>query len=305
MTVPEQGMYQTPPDWIAEHPFLHQSLASELMAKSPLHAWHKAFGPAGVEKYNEVTSLGRVAHAVLLGGERIVLVQADNWHSKSDREERDEILAAGKVPILAEKFRESESLVHAVKRNLASRPEPILLESTAKETTVVWQTIGSVWCAGRIDYVDLPAPRRKQEATIIDFKFTGRPVTRHSCENSFIGYGYDIQHAAYVDAITRIFPALEGRVTMIFIFCETQPPYAVRVMPLAGSMRTSGSWRWGKAAEAWKKYLDEYGSEKPWPAYLDDYQPAECPRWALNEQIGDELAAQIEEERTEDENVES
>src|SRR3990167_4175959 len=101
------------------------------------------------------------------------------------------------------------------------------------------------------------------------------PAPKKVCENKFIEYGYDIKHAAYVQAVETIFPPLAGRVTMKYIFVENDPPNAIRVMPVGGTMKTSGQWRWGKACEVWADCLARYGPKTPWPAYPDDNEPAE------------------------------
>jgi hypothetical protein len=88
-----------------------------------------------------------------------------------------------------------------------------------------------------------------------------------------------------VQAIEFLYPELAGRVTMKFIFIETDPPHAIRIMPVGGTMRTSGQWRWAKACEVWQECLERYGVENPWPSYPDDGEPAECPSWALNAQL--------------------
>lgn len=258
-------------------PRLHQSLAHILVSRSPLHAWYKAFAEVP-EEYTDATDRGQLAHALLLGGGEIVVVQANDWRTNAAKAERDAARANGKTPVLAHKLEEASIMTEKVLSQLQKRGIELTGES---EATVIWQSPYGAWCQGRLDHFLF------KSGTIWDFKFV-QNASKKTCEASFINYGYDIQHAAYVEAIETIFPELAGRVKMLFLFIEVDPPHALRIMPVGGTMRTSGQWRWARACEEWKQYLNFYGKETPWPAYLDDGEAAECPPWALNAQIAEE-----------------
>lgn len=275
---PQLGLYDNPPPY--NTPMLHQSIATVLINKSPLHAYHRKFvereGPE-----TDATNLGDLCHALMLGGKEIVAVEANDWRTNAAKEQREAIKADRKIAVLAHKLREAEGIAATLTAGLEKRG--IILNGVS-EQTAIWQSPTGVWCAGRLDHLWL----NKKTAQILDFKFVA-DASKRKCESSMIQYGYDIQHAAYVQAIGTIHPELAGRVTMRFVFIETEPPYAMRLMPLAGSMRTSGEYRWGKAVDLWRNLLDEYGTEHPWPAYYDDGEPAECPAWALNAELARNL----------------
>jgi hypothetical protein len=280
------GLYDIPPAE-SDPPRLHQSIAAELMNRSPLHAWHKAFRREP-EEFDAARSLGTVCHALLLGkGEdNLVPVDAPDFRTGRAREERDAALAIGKTPVLVWRYEEARRLAAMVVLALAARGITL---SGRSEVTAIWRKHG-VWCQGRMDHVILPKLRtRNKHAVILDFKFTGGAAVKKTCEARFIEHGYDIQDATYTEALGTIFPKLRGRIEMIFVFIETDPPHAIRLMPVAGSMKTSGIWRWEKARQIWKGCLEVYGTDKPWPSYGDDNEPAECPQWALNAQITEEM----------------
>lgn len=266
-----------------ETPRLHQSTATVLINKSPLHAWYKQFGGA-VEEYDENRNLGSLCHALLLGGEDIVEVAAKDWRTNAAKEERDAAIAAGKIPVLSHKLAEAEALADKVRVFLAKKT---IILGGESEMSVKWETPGGVACEGRLDHFQL------YSGMIYDFKFCASAAKR-VCENKFIEFGYDIQHAAYVQAIETLYPELAGKVSMEFIFVETEPPHAIRIMPVAGTMRTSGQWRWARACEIWSECLESFGTETPWPAYEDDGEAAECPAWALNAQLVQEEIHQRE-----------
>ena len=272
----EQGLYISDADLPASSPRLHQSIATVLVNRSPLHAWHRHFHPEP-EEYDAVTMRGLIAHSLLLGGGRIYPIEADDWRTKAAKEARNAALRDGKLPILAHKLADAVELHKRVLLELKARG---IVLSGWNEVIVKWESPGGVLCEGRIDHLIIESG----SALILDFKFCASAVKK-ACENRFIEFGYDIQHAAYVQAVETNYPHLAGRVEMKFIFVEVDPPHAIREMPVAGSMRTSGQWRWGKACEVWQGCLEKYGTKTPWPAYADDGEPAECPTWALNQQI--------------------
>ena len=264
-----------------ETPRLHQSLASVILNKSPLHAWHKAFS-GEVEEYDESKNIGSLCHALLLGGKDIVEVEAKDWRTTAAKEDRDAAIADGKVPVLTHKLAEARKLTEHVQVYLAKHKISLAGES---EKSVQWDSPTGVKCEGRLDHYF--------DGQIIDFKFCASAAKR-VCESKFLEFGYDIQHAAYVQAIETMYPELAGRVPMKFIFIETDPPHAIRIMPVGGTMRTSGQWRWAKAGEIWQECLERYGTETPWPAYQDDGEAAECPAWALSAQLIEEEIRQRE-----------
>jgi hypothetical protein len=260
---------------------LHQSLATVLVNKSPLHCWYKAFREkldGEPEEYSERRTLGSICHSLILGGQDVICVEADDWRTKLAKESRAEIIKAGKLPILKSAFENAQETVNALMDRM--KAEGLVFDEGLFEQTAIWTAPNGVECEGRLDWLKLG----KLEGTIIDFKFTSVPADKKKCERSFIDLGYDIQETAYRQAIERIYPNLAGRVKTLYVFCEVNKPNAVRIMPVGGTMRHSGAMRWGQALERWKECLERYGTETPWPGYADNWEQAECPPWALNEQ---------------------
>ena len=291
------GLYSGEPDFGPDAPpRLHQSLAAVLVNYSPLHCWWKAFG-APDKEYHAAARLGQIAHALLLGGGNIVEVDAEDFKPKAAREQQAAAIATGKMPILKSKLGEARTMVARVERSLSARG--IQLQGR-REITAVWQAPNGVWCQGRLDHLIVPeiylvskAGKRRRRAKkwlraeILDFKFTSVEATKKKCEAKIVEYGYDIQHAAYVQAIETLYPELAGRVKMSFVFVEVKPPHAVRIMPLAGQMREYGAARWLQACIAWEDCMEKYGAKNPWPGYADDKEPAECPAWVWNKLVAE------------------
>lgn len=269
---------------MSDKPKLHQSTASVIVNKSPLHAWFRRFGGAE-EEVTEATDRGNLCHTLLLGGGKdIVIVDADAWRTNTAKAQRDEARQAGKLPILKHKFEESQLMALQVKDALAAKG--ISFDSGKCEFPIEWTSEG-VECAGRIDHLIVGT----NHAQITDLKFVADASMR-SCINSFYSYGYDVQHAAYVEAVEKNYPAVTGRVTFTFVFVEAEPPHPIRIMPLAGSMKRLGEWRWIRAREIWRSCLETYGTETPWPCWDDDGLPAEAPAWALDREKIEDLVTE-------------
>jgi len=260
-------------------PRLRQSTASLLVNDSPLHGWYKHFHEQD-EEFNSVTNRGQLCHALLLGGAEIVSIDAPDWRTKAAKEQRDEAIAAGKIPVLTEKLADANDLKASVDLGMKSRG--IILDGWS-EVSAIWTRLSGIRCQGRMDHFS------KDRAKIYDFKFTQGSIAKSACERSMISFGYDVQHAAYIDAIEHIIPELAGKVTMDYIFVQVDPPYAMRVMPVGGTMRRLGEWKWARACEIWQECLEKYGIDTPWPSYADDGEPAEAPAWALNQELTDEV----------------
>ena len=112
--------------------------------------------------------------------------------------------------------------------------------------------------------------------TVFDLKIV-ESAAPAAIERSAENFGYGIQRAAYTSGVTHCFPELAGRVEMLFIFAEREPPYAMNIVRPDGVFRELGERRWRRAVEAWGRAL----KEQRWPAYGDDINTISPPAWAL------------------------
>jgi len=254
-------------------------------AKTLLEQHEIEYKEVRIDQDDDARNFGQICHKLLLGGKDLVIVDAPDWRTAIAREQRESAMQAGKLPVLSRRADEANKLMIHVHAALVRHGLHDEFCKSQTEVTAIWKSSG-VRCQGTLDSVLVPKKfSRKKKALIMDFKFTTVPATKRGCENRIIEHGYDIQHAAYTEAIETIFPKLAGRVEMLFVFVEVNPPHAVRVMPLSGSMKECGQQRWIEARVAWKENLTKYGTATPWPSYSDDGEYALCPPWILNEQI--------------------
>lgn len=243
-----------------------------LILKSPKQAWWKKFG-GGPREYTDATEFGTLCHALLLGGQDIVCVDADDWRTKKAQADRAEARAAGKIPVLKAKLQAAEDTANDVRRRLLERGYD--LTKGERELDVTWRE-GNVLCRGRIDWWEY------ETARWLDLKFVADASMR-KCVLHMIEYGAAIQWAAYTSALEKRHPELAGRIQGRFGFFEPDPPSEFCIRPLAGTMRTVGRSRWRRAVATWQSCLERYGADPdvPWPGYEDDESEMEAPTWVL------------------------
>ena len=96
-----------------------------------------------------------------------------------------------------------------------------------------------------------------------------------------VKYGYDIQAAAYKRAVGAVYPHLVGRIEFVFLFVETEAPFAVLPAEPDGSMQKRGELGWAKAVALWGQCL----KSKEWPEYVARGEIARiaAPAWAQPE----------------------
>lgn len=255
-------------------PRLHQSTALVLLTKSPLHAIMAARDrESGVAELGTAAmQRGNLLDALILGnGPEIVAIEAEDYKTKRAREERDEIAAAGKLPVLARELGEKRKVAEIIRAGLKARGVALAGES---QVVVEWEDPDfCVPCAGRIDHLTI----RQHWIQIDDLKTTAdaspAKLARH-CVN----YGYDIQHAAYTEAIETTHPDFRGRVQFRFLFVESEPPYAIHIVRFGGTMRSLGRFRWKKACRVWSECM----ATGEWPGYPSNTQ-LEAEPWQLTE----------------------
>lgn len=229
MKVDKPGLYtMTAAEYHADptpEPSLSSSIARELLANSPKHAWwaHPRLNPAYESEHKQAFDIGTAAHALLLEGESgCVIVDAKDWRTQAAKDQRDAAYAEHKVPLLAYRWQEVQDMVEAARRQLAKHEaKPTPFTDGKPEQTLIWKE-GAVWCRARLDW--LHTDRRM----IGDYKSTG--VTANPdvwSRRALYGMGYDIQDAFYTRGLKKVFGIEAG---FTFVVQETFLPYALSVI---------------------------------------------------------------------------
>lgn len=262
---------------------LSPSIAKVLIDKSPLHAWdaHRLGGGAERDP-SDAQTVGKICEKLLLGvGPEIVELDPKFKDFKTDAAQaaRDQAEALGKLPLLARQKPEYDELIQAWGDQLRAREIEFRGRS---QVTLEWNSPeGGVPCKGILDHLIVdPA-----SGIIYDLKSCA-DASDEATDRAISKFGYDIQHAAYLEGAEVNHPHLAGAFKFFFIFAETWRPWAVNVRPFAGSMAELGERRWKRAVRIWGRCLEQ----KKFPGYEND-NPVEAKTWQLDQDMNKQIAA--------------
>ncbi|HKV10739.1 MAG TPA: PD-(D/E)XK nuclease-like domain-containing protein [Thermoanaerobaculia bacterium] len=267
-----------------------------------MHAWaaHPRLGGCAVADDTAASDLGTLIHGFLLGEAAEIeiirihtnknkigpTVPATDYRTKEAQELRDAAREAGKLPVLEHVYEAALAIVDPLRNQLDEVTEGAFSESV-KEVTALWES-GGVLCKARMDALHLG------RGLVIDLKFlaNAHPV---AFGRSMVRYGYDLQHASYLEAVGTCHPELAGRVDFQFLLIEVDPHskvparlgdrFVISSPVLAGSKKGLGEARWARAKAKWRACL-ESGS---WPAY--EAAPIEAAPWELQDELNAGLSS--------------
>jgi hypothetical protein len=281
--ITEPGIYPNMPaaDYFADpcpQPSLTQSVAKLLIDRSPAHAWwhHPRLNPAFERNEDSKFSIGNVAHALLLGrGKDFVVVQADDWRSKAERDKRDEAQAAGKVAVLTEQHDRASQMAAVARQRLARLDIP--LAQGAAEAVIAWRE-GALWFRAMLDWLAADC------ALILDYKTTAASASPLALPTKLVSDGWDVQAAMHERGLDVIDPSGAGRRRHIFLCQECDPPYALSVSELSESVMTMGRKKLAYAVDLWAACM----RADDWPSYPGEVQRPAYPshleaRWLARE----------------------
>lgn len=218
--------------------------------------------------------IGHAVHAKVLGvGLDIEIIQttakdgarsdATDLRTKSAQEHRDQIRAAGKVPMLAAEYAEVEATARAV---LSHPDATALLAGGHPEVSLLWDDPETgVRCRGRLDYLHA-AP------VVVDLKTT-RTANPADFARTAASYGYDAQAAHYLTGLAATRGDTDAR--FIHVLVEPEPPHLVSVVELDQDFLTIGAARVRAAIDTYSRCLEA----NDWPGYEAGIHPVAPPRW--------------------------
>lgn len=258
-----------------ERPSLTASVAKRIVSRSPMHGWdmhprNPSAGSVGIDP-SEAMRRGLTVDSLLLGGDQpIAVVPRDGWtdakgnpadyngNLKSVKEWKAAQEAEGKLVVSAGEMDDCMKTASAIRMALLRKG--VVLDEEGMQQTAIWEKDG-VLCRCRFDHLEIG----EGFAVITELKTTEN-ASIGAVTRTFENFGYDIQAAAYVEAVETLRPDLAGRVEVRFIFAETLSPYAVRIPPLAGTAVELGRLRWARAKFLWREGI-ETGA---WLGYGDE-----------------------------------
>lgn len=240
-------------------PSLSQSLAHTLITKSPAHAYaqHPRLGAEPRDEDTPAQRDGTAIHKLLLGkGAELEVLQFNDYKTKAAQMMRDAATAAGRVPVLEERFQKLSFAATAVRTNLANCGIDLDGES---EVPVEWREQGfdgDVICRGLLDHIKFV------NGVVYDVKKI-KSADERACQLHAYSYGYDLQRAAYVSAAEKLLPQFVGKIDYVILYCELDEPFAVNPFRLDPTFVRMGEQRWQRAVALWEQCT----RENKWPPY--------------------------------------
>lgn len=266
-------------------PSLSSSTAHRLITQSPLHAWfhHPRLNPAFQPEDSDQLDRGKLAHAILLGGEsNVVAVDPkdfpaqstgsipEGWTNKAIKAERDRIRGLGKIPAFKHVVDDALLMADAARRALARCERPIDLEKGKTEVTMVWQE-DDVFCRSRLDWL------ADDRTVILDYKSTaGLAQPDHWIRNQLVSMGNDLQGAFY----KRSLAVLEEEFPdYLLLVQENFKPFACSVIGLSEAQLEIAERSRELAVLMWRHCM----KHDQWPGYPNRIAYATPTTWQMEE----------------------
>lgn len=219
--------------------------------------------------YKAAYEVGHGVHKLVLGlGSDIEVIHAENWRTKAAQEQRDEALAAGKIPLLDAQLDECNAMADAVLQHpIASL---CFQGGNAEQSMFAQDPETSVWLRGRADYIGAEKCGR---VILADLKTTNcADPTKWA--KSAADYGYHRQAAWYCDLAVSL--GLAKHATMVFVLVEKTPPYLVSTVELSPIDINRGRELNQMAIRIFAECL----TTGKWPGYPEKIVAVELPKWA-------------------------
>ena len=214
---------------------------------------------------------GHAAHSAVLGAGPVMrIVDAEDWRTKAAREQRDEIRAAGEVPVLRAEAEQVAGMASAIKAHpIASA---LLDRDHGKpEQSGYWHDADhDVLRRFRLDWL----PETNGGRLIVSDYKTAISAEPGAIRKAVANYGYYMQHAWYVDGLHALEVAED--IAFVFIFQEKTAPYLVTVAELDAEAILLGRKRNDQALQVYA----ECTATNTWPPYSSEVELISLPAWA-------------------------
>lgn len=285
--VTEPGLYRMPIEWYHQQccdgPSFSSSGLRRIVNESPWAFWSQSnMNPdAYPEKPKDHLSLGKAAHALILGDEvfadHYVVSQFDSWRTNAAKEWRDQMLAEGLTVITQDDL----ITIQHISENLARSPEAkTALVGEYAEISLIWQDHATgLWVKSRPDMIP------SNGMGFSDLKTTN-DATKIGCQRAITKYRYDMQMALGVAGMRALIGDLDAECYLIFV--QTSAPYTVTPVRLdAETIYWARCWN-RKALDLAAKCLEENHWPMPVEGIMDYTLPPSIQhRYAEMQASGD------------------
>lgn len=218
--------------------------------------------------------IGHAAHKLVLGeGEEIVVTEYDDWRTKAARGERDEIRAAGAVPLLFHEGEQVQAMADAIQKHPQAGPL-FMAGNGIPERSIYWtHPETGVRVRVRPDWLMV----RPDVTLVVDLK-TAADASPDGFSKSIESYSYHQQGALYLDGVEAAGLAPEGA-RFLFVVQSKKAPYLVTVRELKDQDQDIGR---GRNEAALRIYRDCVANDEwpDWTGPVDQIPQIGMPSWA-------------------------
>lgn len=224
--------------------------------------------------HKDVYDVGTVAHALVLGTPLDVVVVPGPWTTKAAKEDVAAAREAGHAPLKPEAWESIQAMAEKVLTHPAARS--LLERDGVAEASAFWTDDETgVPCRARFDWLT----ENDGRTLGVDYKTT-QDASPRGFASSVAKYGYYQQDPFYLDALAALGHDDPG---FVFIAQEKEAPYLVGVYELRHADREMGQERNALARQIFR----DCTAAGVWPAYSDDVQFLDLPRWVTYQHTED------------------
>ncbi len=217
-----------------EIPRLSPSIAKVLLDKSPKHAHaaHRLLGNAPKPDPSPAVLLGKAIDALTFGTDSVC------------EKVKGETYADNTIVLTPAPYKTAREVSGHVRAALDQKFGPSY--SLAAQVRAEWNSpSGNVPCSAVMDLY--------RDGTVLELK-TSHDLSDAGIVKSIELYRYDLQIAAYAEAVTTLYGVKNP--TLLFLFAETQAPYDTRWITPDPRMVGNGTKDWLRAVTLWKVCID-------------------------------------------------
>jgi len=239
-------------------PALGSTSLKTLATRTPAHYQHDKTHP----KFSDAFTLGTAAHSLILEGDAsgILVVEADNWLTKSAKEHKARALAEGKQPLLAKEWDRVLDMRDAVMAHPVARD---LLTGHKAEESVFWDEDGlTLKCR----------PDAWKPGLLVDLKTTINADPNEFGKTAH-NFGYHQSAAHYIDGVKA---ATGEELPFHFVLVEKTAPYFVSVVELDIEAVNIGRQLNDRAKRIYRECVET----NIWPGYTGS-ELISLPMWAI------------------------
>lgn len=252
-------------------PSLSASIADLMLRKTATHAWqsHPRLNARYTPTHKPEFDMGTAVHTMLLGGNQIAIIEANDYRTKAAKELRDEAREAGHTPLLAHQHEQVERIATTALKQIEAHPD-VSLTGGNPEVTMIWfDFVHQCWCRSRPDYL-------LRNGDILDVKLTG--TTPHGWEKHAFNMGYDTRVGHYLSGVKYCMPDAHDT-QYLFLNVEKDPPHNLFVTAFDPEAIAMAQAKANEATRRWAQCL----RENEWPGWHQEVYHYAPPPWILAE----------------------